>query len=78
MMALRIRHAMLSSMQEKLQGEGGDMADALDLLNGDARAIMKDAEDRAFGRPHQTQTVDAQVGVTINRRTVYEAKPDTD
>lgn len=45
-MSARIRHAILSSMQEKLS-EGG----AINMLTGDAIRLFKDSEDRAHGTP---------------------------
>lgn len=54
-MAAKIRHAMLSSMQEKLSTiTDGEKTDALDLLTGDALRLMKDSEDRAHGTPKQS------------------------
>ena len=37
---------------------------------------MQELANRLDGKAHQSQSVDANVGVTINRRTIYEAKPD--
>lgn len=52
-MAARLRHAMLSSMQEKLQS--GTPAE--ELLTGDALRLMKDSEDRAHGTPKATTEI---------------------
>lgn len=56
-MAARLRHAMLSSMQEKLSKitEGEEPSpDALNLLSADALRLFKDSEDRAHGTPRQS------------------------
>lgn len=45
--AAKLRHAALSSMQEKLKAG----TDALELINGDALRLFKDSEDRAHGTP---------------------------
>ena len=49
-MSAKLRHAMLSSMQEKLEGGG----DAVDMMTGDALRLFKDSEDRAHGTPKAT------------------------
>ena len=56
-MAAKLRHAMLSSMQERLSKitEGEEAPpDALDLLSADALRLFKDSEDRAHGTPKQS------------------------
>lgn len=61
-MAARLRHAMLSSMQEKLtQG-----ADPLELVSGDALRLFKDSEDRAHGTPKATTEMSGPDGGPIN------------
>lgn len=54
--AARIRHAMLSSMQEKLSAitEGDEKPDPLAFLDADALRLFKDSEDRAHGTPKQS------------------------
>ena len=47
LMSLKIRHAALSAMTEKLS----NMADASELITSDALRLMKDSEDRAHGTP---------------------------
>lgn len=66
-MAAKLRHAMLSSMQEKLlQG-----ADALELVSGDALRLFKDSEDRAHGTPKASLEASGPDGgalqIVINR-----------
>lgn len=52
-MAAKLRHAILSSMQEKLAaGE-----DPIDLMTADALRLMKDSEDRAHGTPKATNEI---------------------
>ena len=46
-MAAKMRHAMLSSMQEKLQAG----IDPVELMTGEAIRLFKDSEDRAHGSP---------------------------
>lgn len=46
-MAAKLRHAMLTSMQDKLSA--GVPAD--ELMTGDALRLFKDSEDRAHGTP---------------------------
>lgn len=60
-MAARIRHAMLSSMQEKL-ASGVDPAE---LMTGDALRLMKDSEDRAHGTPKATSEISGPDGGEI-------------
>jgi hypothetical protein len=46
-MASRFRHALLSSVQDKIDSG----VDPLELLNADLRAAIRDSEDRAHGTP---------------------------
>lgn len=67
-MAAKLRHAMLSSMQEKLsQG-----ADALELVSGDALRLFKDSEDRAYGTPKAISEITGDGGGPVVFKTVYE------
>jgi hypothetical protein len=50
LMSAEIRHAMLSSIKEKLQ----DGSDILDYMRGDTLKLFKDSEDRAHGTPKQS------------------------
>ena len=60
-MAAKIRHAMLSSMMEKLD----DGAKADELLTSDALRLMKDSEDRAHGTPKATSEISGPDGGEI-------------
>lgn len=57
-MAAKLRHAMLTSMQEKLAA--GVPAD--ELMTGDALRLFKDSEDRAHGTPKATTEVTGAEG----------------
>jgi hypothetical protein len=46
-MASKFRHALLSSVQEKLKAG----ADPLEIISPDIIRVMKDSEDRAHGTP---------------------------
>lgn len=67
-MAAKLRHAMLSSMQEKL-ARG---ADALELVSGDALRLFKDSEDRAHGTPKAISEITGEGGGPVVFKTVYE------
>ena len=60
-MAAKLRHAMLSSMQDKLLS--GVPAD--ELMTGDALRLMKDSEDRAHGTPKATTELSGPDGGDI-------------
>lgn len=60
-MATKLRHAMISTMLDKLQ----DGTDAMQLMSADALRLMKDSEDRAHGTPKQSVDVDANVSGSI-------------
>ena len=72
-MAARLRHAMLSSMQEKLQN--GASVD--ELMTGDALRLFKDSEDRAHGTPKASTEVSGPEGAPLFEGVkVTWAKPD--
>jgi hypothetical protein len=60
-MASKFRHALLSSVQDKLDSG----VDPLELLNADLRATIRDSEDRAHGTPKQQVDLDANVTARI-------------
>ncbi len=73
-MAARLRHAMLSSMQEKL---ASGLAAPEDLLTADALRLIKDSEDRADGTPKASTEVSGPDGAPLFEGVkVTWAKPD--
>jgi hypothetical protein len=50
LMSAEIRHAMLSSIKESMNGG----SDILEYLRGDTLKLFKDSEDRAHGTPKQS------------------------
>ena len=60
-MAVKLRHAMLSSMMEKL----GDGSAADNLITSDLLRLMKDSEDRAHGTPKATSEISGPDGGEI-------------
>lgn len=60
-MAAKLRHAMLSSMQEKLSAG----VDPSELMSGDALRLFKDSEDRAHGTPKATTELSGPDGGEI-------------
>ena len=56
-MSAKLRHAMLSSMLEKLP----TLASADELMTSDALKLFKDSEDRAHGAPKQTQEIGGSI-----------------
>ena len=67
-LASRFRHALLSSVQEKL--EAG--ADPFSLVTADVIRVLKDSEDRAHGTPKQSVEHGGEGGGPIVFKTVYE------
>lgn len=60
-MAAKLRHAMLSSMQEKLSAG----VDATELMTSDALRLIKDSEDRAHGTPKASTELSGPGGSSI-------------
>ena len=60
-MAAKLRHAMLTSMQEKLAAG----VPAEELMSGDALRLFKDSEDRAHGTPKATTELSGPDGGEI-------------
>ena len=65
--ATLIREAAVSSLQERI-AKG---VDVLALINSDTLRLLKDADDRHQGTPHQSVAVEGNLTVTI-------AKSDAD
>ena len=69
-MAARLRHAALSSMMEKLEG---NLLDVDDIVKADVLRLFKDSEDRAHGTPKATVAGPGENGEhTVTFKTVYE------
>ncbi|MGL4811893.1 MAG: hypothetical protein ACRCXM_08955 [Beijerinckiaceae bacterium] len=73
LIALKLRHWSLSSLQEKM--DAGTLT-IHEVLNSDALRLFKDSEDRAHGTPKQAVEHTGESGGPIVFQTVYETKPE--
>lgn len=69
-MSARLRHAALSSMMEKLEG---NLLDVDDIVKADMLRLFKDSEDRAHGTPRQTLHGAGDDGEHLHKVTADEA-----